>query len=57
MTNHIALNAGYEALWLNGVALGADAAARSLLNPSLLRTVSRGKISYQGATVGIDFTW
>jgi len=58
LTNHIAVHGGYQLLWLTNLALAADAANRSLLNPGLLRTVSDdGRLFYQGATVGIDFMW
>jgi hypothetical protein len=58
LTRHIAIRGGYELLWLSDLALATDAASRSLLNPALLRTVeSNGNLFYQGATVGLDFTW
>ncbi len=58
LTNHIAVHGGYQLLWLTNLVLATDAANRSLLNPSLLRTVSDdGRLFYQGATVGIDFMW
>ncbi|HZZ29301.1 MAG TPA: BBP7 family outer membrane beta-barrel protein [Pirellulales bacterium] len=58
LTNHIAIRGGYQLLWLTDLALAADAANRSLLNPSLLRNVSDdGRLFYQGATVGLDFAW
>ncbi len=58
LTNHIAIRGGYQTLWLTNLALGADAASRSLVNPALLRTVSdNGHLFYQGATVGMDFIW
>ncbi len=58
LTDRIAIRGGYQTLWLTNLALGADAASRSLLNPSLLRTVGDdGHLFYQGATVGMDFIW
>lgn len=58
LTDHIAVRGGYQLLWLSDLALATDAASRSLLNPSLLRTVSDdGHLFYQGATVAIDFVW
>jgi hypothetical protein len=58
LTDHIAVRGGYQLLWLSELALATDAASRSLLNPSLLRTVSDdGHLFYQGATVGLDFVW
>ena len=57
-TDHIAVHGGYELLWLTNLALSADAASRSLVNPSLLRTVSDvGRLFYNGATFGVDITW
>jgi hypothetical protein len=57
-TKHIAVRGGYELLWLTDLALATDAASRSLLNPSLLRTVDdSANLFYQGALVGLDFTW
>ena len=58
LTSHIAIRGGYQLLWLTDLALATDAASRSLLNPSLLRTVSSdGHLFYQGATVSVDFAW
>jgi hypothetical protein len=55
---HCAVRGGYELLWLNDVALAGNAASRSLLNPSLLRTVDNGQnLFYNGAIAGIDFNW
>ena len=58
VTGHIALRGGYQLLWLDNVALAADAASRSMTNPSLLRNVDNdGHLFYNGATAGIDFVW
>lgn len=58
LTCHTSIHGGYELLWLNDVALAGNAASRSLLNPSLLRTVDNGQnLFYSGATAGIDFNW
>lgn len=58
LTNHVAVRGGYQLLWLDDLALASDAAARSLLNPSLLGTVDNDqKLFYQGALVGVDFLW
>lgn len=58
LTNHATLRAGYQLLWIENIALASDAAVRSLLNPSLLRTVSDDQgLFYHGATGGIDIVW
>ena len=57
VTRHFAVRGGYQLLWLGDVALAGDAASRSLLNPSLLRTNNYSDLFYQGATTGIDFAW
>lgn len=57
LTEHLAFLAGYQATWLSGIGLGATAASVSLLNPSLLRTVRRGDVLFQGFTVGVKATW
>ena len=58
LTDHIAVHGGYQLLWLTNLALSPDAASRSLVNPSLLRTVSDdGRLFYNGATFGVDITW
>jgi hypothetical protein len=58
LTDHVTLRTGYQLLWIENVALASDAAVRSLLNPSLLRTVSDDTgLFYHGATAGIDFVW
>jgi len=50
------IQGGYQLLWIDGVALGGDAASRSLLNPSLLRTVDdHNNIFYNGATAALVF--
>jgi hypothetical protein len=57
-TNHIAIRGGYQLLWLDNLALSADAAARSITNPVLLTNVENdGHLFYNGATAGIDFVW
>ena len=57
-TSHVALRGGYELLWIDDVSLASDAASRSLLNPSLLRTVDDSQdLFYHGAMVGLDFVW
>ena len=38
LTEHIAVRAGYQLLWVGDVALAGEEASRSLLNPSLLRS-------------------
>jgi hypothetical protein len=58
LTKHLAVYGGYSLLWLDGLALAGDAASRSLLNPSLLRSVdTHGNVFYNGALTGIDVTW
>jgi hypothetical protein len=58
LTNHIAVRGGYQLLWLTDLALATDAANRSLVNPTLLQTVSsNGQLFYQGATLSVDFAW
>jgi hypothetical protein len=58
LSSHVAVRGGYELLWLDDLALSAEAAARSLTNPTLLRNVNNdGDLFYQGATASIDFVW
>ena len=53
LSDTVMVRAGYQALWLNDVGLASNAAARSLLNPSLLRTVGRDDIVFQSINVGL----
>jgi opacity protein-like surface antigen len=55
LTKNVALRVGYQYLKLDKVATGSDAAARSLLNPSLLRTVQYNSVHYQGVTAGASW--
>jgi hypothetical protein len=57
LTRHIVLSSGYKLLWLGDVSLAGEAASRSLLNPSLLRSNRYEDLFYQGATASIDFVW
>jgi hypothetical protein len=57
LTPHIILSSGYKMLWLGDVSLAGEAASRSLLNPSVLRSNRYEDLFYQGATVSIDFVW
>jgi hypothetical protein len=57
LTSHIILSSGYKMLWLGDVSLAGEAASRSLLNPSLLRSNRYEDLFYQGATASIDFVW
>lgn len=57
LTPHIVLSSGYKLLWLGDVSLAGEAASRSLLNPSLLRSNRYEDLFYQGATASIDFVW
>ena len=57
LTPHIILSSGYKMLWLGDVSLAGEAASRSLLNPSLLRSNRYEDLFYQGATASIDFVW
>lgn len=55
-TDHIALRGGYQLLWVEGVAVAADqVAATNLITENGIDT--RGGVFYQGALVGIDFSW
>lgn len=58
LTNHMAIRGGYQLLWLDNLALSADAAARSMTDPTLLTKIENdGHLFYNGATAGIDFVW
>lgn len=58
LSEHIALRAGYQFLWVGDVALAGEEASRSLLNPSLLRTPEHdGDLFMHGALVGMEFQW
>lgn len=57
ITSCMAVRAGYQLLWIDNVALGSDAAARSLLNPALLRSLEGGDLFYHGATIALDVVW
>jgi hypothetical protein len=57
LTPHIVLTGGYQFLWLGDVALAGEAASRSLLNPSLLRSLRYQDLFYQGAMSSIAFVW
>jgi hypothetical protein len=54
---HVILRSGYQLLWLGDVCLAGDAGARSLLNPSLLRSNEYSDLFYQGVTGGVDVVW
>lgn len=52
------LTAGYQALWVNNVAMAGSAANGSLLNPSLLRdNVYRDEMLMHGVSVGIRMSF
>lgn len=58
LTDNIVLRGGYQLLWLDKVSLGSNAAAVSLLNPSLLRgDVARDSLMFHGFNVGVTLTW
>ena len=58
LSRSVSLTGGYSLLWLNNVALGSEASSRSLLNPSLLRTVNdHNTLFYNGATAAINFVY
>jgi hypothetical protein len=56
-TDHLKIFAGYQALFISDVALASDAASRSLLNPSLLRSVETDDILFHGAKFGVSLIW
>jgi len=53
ISNNVMVRAAYQALWLNDVALATNAASRSLLNPSLLRTVGHDDLLLQSVSIGL----
>ncbi|HMO86846.1 MAG TPA: BBP7 family outer membrane beta-barrel protein [Lacipirellulaceae bacterium] len=59
VTKHIALRGGYQVLWLDHVAIAADAAARTTQvaggTQSFVQT--DGRVWYNGALAGVEFTW
>ena len=58
INEHLSVSGGYRALWLSAMGLGSNAAAFSLVNPSLLTgTVPRGDVFFQGATAALEVRW
>jgi len=54
LTDNLELNAGYELLFIDKVALAPDNAALSVVNPALLRTqMAFNSLTYQGFRVGV----
>lgn len=55
LSKNTRLTAGYQALWISDLALAADAASNSLLNPSLLNgNIYRDDLLLHGFTVGLQ---
>jgi hypothetical protein len=58
VSRSVSITGGYQLLWLNNVATGSEASSRSLLNPSLLRTVNdHNTLFYNGATAALNFAY
>lgn len=55
--NNVFLRAGYQLLVFDDVALASNAASRSLLVPSLLRSVETNSLVYQGVNLGLTVNW
>jgi hypothetical protein len=57
ISNNVLIRATYQGLWLNDIALAANAASVSLLNPSLLRSVHSSDLFLQGVTFGMTISY
>ncbi len=55
--NHVALQGGYQLLWLDGVALATDQAVNATANASGAGIDTNGSLFYHGATMALVFTW
>lgn len=55
--NHVALQGGYELLWIDGVALATDQAVNATANVSGAGIDTNGSLFYQGATMALVFNW
>jgi len=59
LTQGLALKAGYEILWLDGIAL-APGQIQETLTTATVRTLgvnSRSTVLFQGATFGLDYSF
>jgi hypothetical protein len=52
----MAIRAGYQGMWLGGVALAPDQSDDSVIATGLY-SYDAGKVSYQGGLLGFELTW
>ena len=58
LSESLTLTAGYQAVWLDNLALASNAASESLLNPSLLRnSIFRDDLWLHGASIGLQISF
>ncbi len=58
LSESLTLTAGYEAVWLDSLALASNAASESMLNPSLLRnSIFRDDLWLHGASIGLQISF
>jgi hypothetical protein len=55
--NHVALQGGYQLLWIDGVALATDQAVNATANVSGAGIDTNGSLFYHGATAALVVTW
>jgi hypothetical protein len=58
LSESLTLTAGYEAVWLDSLALASNAASESMLNPSLLsNSIFRDDLWLHGASIGLQISY
>jgi hypothetical protein len=57
LCNHVAVQGGYELLWIDGIALATDQAVNATRNISGAGIDTNGDIFYHGATCALVVTW
>ena len=55
--NHVALQGGYQLLWIDGIALATDQAVNATATGSGTGIDTNGSLFYHGATMALVFTW
>jgi hypothetical protein len=57
LTEHLTIRAGYQLLWLTGVALGSDQYATNSYVPTDGASVADGDVFFHGALVSLQASW
>ena len=51
------MQAGYQLLWIDGIAIATDQAVNATANASGAGIDTNGSLFYHGATMALVFTW